>query len=184
MITIPLILVIVMEIKIRLCIPSYQLITCLMPPVTSSLTVVHTKMSVCNEPIVNHSVNALSVTSAQSVVHTNMNAYSKPILLIPSHHVAQTMTPHQPQMTTLNNTVTNRINNHNKHTSENKLTEHSDSNLSIVVSDHISPNRHHNNPNKSSPNQSYVNNQSNKTRQFILFHKTALSAVWRKYKQN
>ena len=51
--------------------------------VTSSLTVVHTKISVCNEPIVNHSVNALSVTSAQSVLHTNMNVYSEPILLIP-----------------------------------------------------------------------------------------------------
>ena len=58
------------------------------------------------------------------------------------HHVAQTMTLHQPQMTTLNNTVNNRTNNH-----ENKLTKQSDSNLSIIVSDHISPTRHHNNPN-------------------------------------
>ena len=77
------------------------------------------------------------------------------------HHIAQTMTPHQPQMTILYNTVTNRINNHNKHTYEHKLTKPSDSNLSIIGSHHISPNRHHNNPNKSASKQSFVNNQSN-----------------------
>ena len=35
--------------------------------------------------------------------------------------------------------------------------------LNKTFPDHISSNRHHNNPNKSSPNQSYVNNQSNMT---------------------
>ena len=99
------------------------------------------------------------------IINNNLSSQSKNYVTHGAchslHHVAQTMTPQQPQMTTLNNTVTNRINNHNKHTSENKLTKQSDSNLSIIVYDHISPNRHHNNPNKSSPNQSYVNNQSN-----------------------
>ena len=39
-------------------------------PVTSSQTVVHTKMSVCNEQIVNNTFNALPVSSAQTFVHT------------------------------------------------------------------------------------------------------------------